>query len=179
MKGPVSRTLPALPRQGVLVNRYRGLQVRVGRTRWGSWLIVHILSPLDRLIYRLSGGRASATGPLVFPTLLLTTTGRKSGKPRTRPVLYLRDGNCLIICAGNTAPGGAQWPKNLAANPRARVQLGRRVFNILARPADADETTRYWSQLAALYPPYATYQQRNATPPRVFVLERINEVVES
>src|SRR5438067_408875 len=118
---------------------YRDLLLRVGQTRWGSWCIQHVVSPLDRTLYRLSGGRLLATGAMVFPTLLLTTTGNKSGRAITLPLLYLREGERLIIGTGNTGRGGSQWPANLAANPEARVQLGPRTACCRARPATPDE----------------------------------------
>src|SRR5438067_1719207 len=114
---------------------YRDLLVRVGQTRWGSWSIQHVVSRIDRVLYRLSGGRLLATGAMIFPTLLLTTTGRKSGRAITLPLLYLRDGERLIIGTGNTGPGGSQWPANLAANPEARVQIGRQMTRCRARRA--------------------------------------------
>ncbi len=60
-----------------------------------------MLSRLDRRLYRLSGGRISVAGPPLFSWLLLTTTGRKSGQPRTTPVVYIRDGDLLVVTSEN------------------------------------------------------------------------------
>jgi hypothetical protein len=74
-----------------------------GATRLGVWTIKHLVTPLDRWLYRRTGGNFLSTGKPAGPILLLTTTGRRSGLPRTTPVFYLRDGDRLIIC--NTNPG--------------------------------------------------------------------------
>jgi deazaflavin-dependent oxidoreductase (nitroreductase family) len=153
------------------MDMYRSLLVRAGHTRLGSWLVSHVLTRIDRRLYRWSGGRVLVTGPVVFPTLLLTTTGRRSGRPRTVPVLYLRDGERIVIGTGNTAPGGAQWPRNLSAHPEACVQVGRATLSCRARPATADEMAHYWPALVALYPPYASYERRSGVAAKVFVLE--------
>jgi hypothetical protein len=73
----------------------------LGETRLGVWTIKHLLSPLDRRIYRLTGGRRVSTGRPLGPILLLTTTGRRTGKEHTTPVFYLRDGERLVICNAN------------------------------------------------------------------------------
>jgi hypothetical protein len=79
----------------------RGVAQRLGGTRLGVIAIGRIASPLQRKLYRRTGGRLSLTGRA--PVLLLTTTGRRSGKARTVPLLYIRDGDRLVIC--NVNPG--------------------------------------------------------------------------
>jgi deazaflavin-dependent oxidoreductase (nitroreductase family) len=96
---------------------------------------------LQRSLYRHSGGRLSLTGRA--PVLLLTTTGRRTGKDRTVPLLYVRDGDALAIC--NVNPGRERpnpWTLNLRASPLARVQLGPDVFAVRAREATGDELER-------------------------------------
>lgn len=75
--------------------RLLGFVQQLGRTRAGVRTIGRILSPLQRELYRRSGGWLSLTGGA--PVLLLTTTGRRTGKPRTVPLLYLSDGDRLVI----------------------------------------------------------------------------------
>ena len=79
----------------------RGLVQRLGGTRLGVFAIGRIVSPLQRELYRRTGGRLSLTGRA--PVLLLTTTGRRTGKARTVPLLYIGDGDRLVIC--NVNPG--------------------------------------------------------------------------
>ena len=76
---------------------------RLGATRLGTWVIKHIVSPLDRWLYQATLGRRVAMGRPLGPLLLLTTTGRRSGKERTTPVFYPRDGERLVVC--NVNPG--------------------------------------------------------------------------
>jgi F420H(2)-dependent quinone reductase len=103
--------------------------------------------------------------------LLLTTTGRRTGKARTVPLLYLRDGDRLIIC--NVNPGFERtnpWVLNLRAQPRVRVQIGRGTTSMTARPASADELDRYWPHLTKVWPAYQAFYD-NGGKRSVFVLE--------
>lgn len=83
----------------VIRKAVRGVAQRLGGTRLGVLVIGRVVSPLQRRLYRSSGGRLSLTGRA--PVLLLTTTGRRSGKARTVPLLYLRDGDRVVICNVN------------------------------------------------------------------------------
>ena len=110
---------------------------------------------------------------MLFPTLLLTTTGRRSGKPRTTPVIYHRDGSRLVVSSENFGQRRpAAWPLNLLADPHATVQLGAASQPFTARPAAADEIDRYWPELLALWPAHATYQRRSGAR-HMFVLEPV------
>lgn len=120
----------------------RGLAQRLGGTRLGVLAVGRIVSPLQRQLYRRTGGRLSLTGRA--PVLLLTTTGRRTGKARTVPLLYLRDGDHLVIC--NVNPGFERpnpWVLNLRAQPHAQVQIGRGTPSMTACPASDDELDRY------------------------------------
>lgn len=147
----------------------RGLAQRVGGTRLGVLAIGWVVSPLQRSLYRGTGGRFSLTGRA--PVLLLTTTGRRSGKARTVPLFYLRDGDRLVIC--NVNPGFERpnpWTLNLRAQPRAQVQIGRGPATVRARAASEDELDRYWPQLAQLWPAYQAFSDKGGNR-SVFVLE--------
>jgi F420H(2)-dependent quinone reductase len=101
---------------------------RLGGTPLGVWAIKHVVTPLLRWIYRMSDGQRLSSGGLVGPILLLTTTGRRTGKERTTPLLYLRECQRLIIC--NVNPGFERpnpWTLNLRARPVVRVQIGREI----------------------------------------------------
>lgn len=107
------------------------------------------------------------------PVLLLTTIGRKSGLPRTTPLMYLADGAHIILVASN---GGAEkhplWWRNLLANPHAEVQIGREQVRMTARQATSEEHAQLWPRLVAMYGPYADYQKRTSREIPVVVLER-------
>jgi F420H(2)-dependent quinone reductase len=147
----------------------RGFAQRLGGTRVGVVAIGWVVSPLQRRLYRRTGGRLSLTGRA--PVLLLTTTGRRTGKARTVPLLYLRDGDRVVIC--NVNPGFERpnpWVLNLRAQPRAQVQIGRHTIPVRARPASGTELDRYWPRLARLWPAYQAFYDRGGTR-SVFVLE--------
>ena len=95
----------------------------VGRRRWFGVFVRAVGARADRALYRISGGRLAPTAT-VAPVLLLTTTGRRSGKARTTPVIYVRDGTDYVVSSedvGQARP--AAWPLNLDADPRATVGL--------------------------------------------------------
>jgi deazaflavin-dependent oxidoreductase (nitroreductase family) len=126
---------------------------------------------LDRWLYERTNGRLAITGPPLFPVLLLTTIGRRSGQPRTTPVIYVRDGERLAVSCeqtGQQRPAG--WPLNLQADPRATVRLAGESAAYRGRPADAAELERYWPALLDAWPAHATYRERSGVR-HVFVLE--------
>ena len=98
-----------------------------------------------------------------MPVLLLTTTGRRSGKQRTTPLTFLRDGADLVLIASN---GGADqppdWWRNLEHNPHAVVRIGRARSTVTARTVSAEERERLWPVVTAAYSGYAKYQQRTS-----------------
>ncbi len=111
-------------------------------------------------LYRLLGGRlVGRIGKA--PVLLLTTTGRKSGRRRTIPLLYLKDSVDLVVVASN---GGADrhpaWYLNLQANGAAEVQTGSERRAVVARTASPEEHARFWPALVGLYAGYAKYAER-------------------
>jgi len=153
---------------GVAGKAFRGFAQRLGATRMGVLAIGWIVSPLQRELYRRTGGRLSLTGRA--PVLLLTTTGRRSGKARTVPLLYIRDGDRLIIC--NVNPGFERpnpWILNLRAGPHAQVQIGRTTTRVRARPASGRELDRYWPQLTKMWPAYQAFYDKGGNR-SVFVL---------
>lgn len=116
-------------------------------------------------VYRRTNGILGAR-LLWFPAALVTTTGRKSGQPRTTATLYLSDGERVVLPAsyGGRASNPA-WYLNLKANPKVRVQVRDLVRDMTARDATDDERRLYWRQLTRIYPPYKGYQ--DATDRRI------------
>jgi deazaflavin-dependent oxidoreductase (nitroreductase family) len=128
------------------------------------------LSKTHLVVYRLSRGRflSRVAG---MPVLLLTTTGRRSGKPRTTPLTFFRDGADLVAIASN---GGADrppdWSLNLQQNPRAIVEIGTEELTVQARTASAEERERLWVGITATYSGYARYQNKTARQIPVLIL---------
>jgi F420H(2)-dependent quinone reductase len=150
-----------------------GLLRRLGGTFLGVWLIKYLLSPLDRRLYRWTGGQGIALGRPLAPRLLLTTIGRHTGQERMVPVFYLREGERLIIC--NVTPGFERpnpWTLNLRAHPLARVQVGSVQGTYQAREATEAEVGRYWPRLVRIWPAYQTHFDRGGQR-SIFILEPV------
>jgi deazaflavin-dependent oxidoreductase (nitroreductase family) len=107
------------------------------------------------------------------PCLLLTTTGRKSGKLLTLPLIYGRDGDRVVIVASRGgAPDHPAWYKNLAAQPRVRLQVAAEKFAATARTAAGEERARLWGLMTKIWPAYDEYQAKTTREIPVVVLER-------
>jgi deazaflavin-dependent oxidoreductase (nitroreductase family) len=135
--------------------------------------IIKAMSRLNTWAYRATGGKLGGKFMRGAPVLLLTTTGRKSGAPRVAPLIYLRDGERLVLVASK---GGMDhhplWYRNLVANPEVEVQLGRAVTPMRARTADDSERDALWPRLLEVYRDYADYQARTQRKIPVVILEK-------
>jgi F420H(2)-dependent quinone reductase len=134
-------------------------------------LSFRILGGLHRRIYRLTGGKVG--GRIAnMPVLLLTTTGRKSGRPRTQPLAYTRAGEgYAVIASKGGAPHHPLWYLNLRANPLAEVTVGRATEKVRAREAEGEERDQLWRQLADVYSGYDKYARKTSRRIPVIVLE--------
>ena len=125
---------------------------------------------LDRFLIRRSGGRV-ASRLYGLPVLLLTTTGAKSGQPRTTPLLYVRDGDDFVVTGTNFGqPAHPAWTRNLLASPAAAAEIGPERITVTGELADQATFDRLWPRLLAVYPGYADYLRRRSQPPRMFRL---------
>lgn len=105
------------------------------------------------------------------PTLLLTTTGRKSGEPRTSALIFGRDGaDYLVIASMGGAPQHPLWYTNLLADPHAEIQVKAEHLSVVARTASEEEKPRLWKIMTDLWPNYDVYQTRTERPIPVVVL---------
>ncbi|MBW4719043.1 nitroreductase family deazaflavin-dependent oxidoreductase [Saccharothrix obliqua] len=106
-------------------------------------------------------------------TLLLTTTGRKSGQPRRTPLIYRTYGDAFVVVASN---GGARdhpaWYKNLLADPRAWVRVVAEDFAVTARTAEGGERAKLWRLMNEVWPDYENYQRKTDREIPVVVLDR-------
>jgi deazaflavin-dependent oxidoreductase (nitroreductase family) len=106
------------------------------------------------------------------PVLLLTTTGRKTGAPRTVPVLYLRRGDGFVLVASKAGHDEHPlWFTNLEKTPEALVEVRREKHPVRARVATEEERAALWPELVKMYPAYADYEKRTERRIPVVILE--------
>ena len=131
---------------------------------------VNAFTHANVMLYRRSGGRLGNTVKGA-PVLLLDHVGRKSGRARTAPVLYMRDGEDLVVVASR---GGSDampaWWLNLQANPTTTVQIGTERRRVAVREANAEEKAELWPRLVEMYGDYEIYQRRTEREIPVVIL---------
>lgn len=111
---------------------------------------------------------------LKVPSLLLTTTGRKSGEKFIFPLYYAQVGNSYVIVASKGgAPEHPGWYKNLSANPEVEVQVATKKFKAHARTASGEERAKLWQEALKVWPPYADYEKKTDREIPVVVLDPI------
>jgi deazaflavin-dependent oxidoreductase (nitroreductase family) len=117
-------------------------------------------------VYRKTNGRVGATWlGKEAPICLLTTTGRRSGMAHTVPVIFLADGNSLVVVGSQgSVSTDPDWYLNLVANPRVTVDIEGDAQAMVARTATADEKAVLWPRLVAMYPKYDAQQERTERP---------------
>jgi len=144
------------------------------------------LSGPARLALKLGSGVHSgvyrATGGKLFgrmgksPILLLNTVGRKTGKKRTSPLLYVMDGEDFVIIASKGgAPSHPAWYLNLKANPDASAEVGDREVRVRAHEADPEEKARLWQKMVEMYPTYDDYQTKTKRKIPLLVLRPMEQ----
>jgi F420H(2)-dependent quinone reductase len=135
-------------------------------------LVLLIARTLHGGLYRLSGGRIGAH-VAGLPVLLLTTTGRKTGKPRTVPLGYLEWGDALVVIGSRGgAPRHPDWYLNLEVHPTVEVRIGREHRRLWARRATTEEAGRLWPEVLARAPGYGRYRAKTSREIPLVLLER-------
>lgn len=139
---------------------YEQMVERVASSRAGAWMFVHVLSPVDRRLLPLTGGRISLTHGA--PVGILETVGARTGRRRLAPLLYLAEGETLVVVASN---GGSArdpgWLHNVRVRPVVRFlsrERGWRAYR--ARVATGAERARRWALVTDFYAGYGVYQDR-------------------
>lgn len=147
-----------------------GAPMRLARRT--MWRFFNELTHVHTLSYRLSGGLVGSRIPGGPPMLLLDHVGAKSGKKRTTPLVYLEDGEWIVIVASKGgSPRNPSWFHNLRANPETNVQVGSRRIPVTARVAAAGERSRLWPEVTGLYRGYEAYQRRTSREIPLVILE--------
>ena len=140
-----------------------------GTPAFRAWTAI---TTLNTWMYRISGGRIGGSFDGA-PVLLLHHVGRKSGERRVAPLLYLPDGDDLVIVASyGGAPKHPAWFHNLVATPETEIELGRERRAVTAQVATSEERARLWPELLKLYPAYGTYQDRTEREIPLVLLRR-------
>jgi deazaflavin-dependent oxidoreductase (nitroreductase family) len=129
-----------------------------------SWLYARTLHHIDRVVYRLTRGRATFTSWITgLPVVMLTTTGARTGQPRTLPVLGIPVDDRLVVIASNYGqyhnPG---WYHNLRANPRASVIFEGSSRDVVARELSGEDRERWYARGIEIYPGWVYYRKRAA-----------------
>ena len=133
---------------------------RFAQSKQGSWFYINVAMRVDRVLLPLSRGRMSiSVGQQVG---MLESVGAKSGEVRRTPLLFIRDGNQVILIASmGGAPRHPSWLHNIRANPRVRfLGPGGTTGDYVAREAEGDERAGLWDEAVDYYAGYATYKVR-------------------
>jgi F420H(2)-dependent quinone reductase len=140
--------------------------------------IIKTMASTNVWLYRRTGGRIGGTWRIgagrrkPVPICLLEHRGRKTGKLRTTPLVYLEDGERIVVVASQAGrPEHPMWYRNLLADPHVTVQAGRRRRPMVARVAEPDERAALWPRLLDLYADYDSYQSWTDRVIPVIVLE--------
>lgn len=128
----------------------------------------------NRIIQEFRTNKGKVGGPFQgAPMLLLTTRGAKSGREHTTPVMYLPDGDRMVVFASmGGAPKNPAWYHNLVANPKVRVEANGETFDAMATVARGEERDQLFARQSKAYPQFAEYQQKTKRKIPVVILKR-------
>lgn len=142
----------------------------IAGSKAGAWFFVHPAHRIDKVLMPLTKGRLRMS--IGKPTLLLHTTGAKSGEPRTAPVLFLRDGDYIVVIASNGGnPKHPSWYHNLRAHPRCEATINGRRAAYTARRSEGTERARLWDLGISIYEGWNDYDARTSRNIPIMVLE--------
>jgi deazaflavin-dependent oxidoreductase (nitroreductase family) len=148
--------------------------------------IIKWMSTANTWIYRKTNGRLGKTwrvGSALrrgVPICLVTTTGAQSGQPRTVPLVYMRNGDRVVLVASQGGlPKNPMWYGNVVKNPKVEVQFGREKRRMVARTANSDERAALWPRLVDMYADFANYQSWTDREIPVVICEPTSEEASS
>jgi deazaflavin-dependent oxidoreductase (nitroreductase family) len=152
----------------------RRLVRRIAATAPGSWILARTLHHVDRVVYRASRGRTTLAAVLSgLPVVMLTTTGARSGRRISSPLLGMPEGGGIVIVGSNFGrahhPG---WVHNLRADPHARIEIGGTAQDVVAEEVVGSERDRLLALATEIYPGFPAYVRR-AAPRHIRVMRLI------
>jgi deazaflavin-dependent oxidoreductase (nitroreductase family) len=149
--------------------------VRLSTNPVATWLIKHVASRLDPVLFKATGGRLTSFGPPTMPMLTLTTVGRKSGRPRSVQLACILDrGDPLIVASAMGQERHPAWRYNLEANPEVQVQMRGEAFTARAQVLTDAEKEAVWGEIRSAIPQIKVYETRTDRNIRVFRLARVD-----
>ncbi|HEY2042974.1 MAG TPA: nitroreductase family deazaflavin-dependent oxidoreductase [Jatrophihabitans sp.] len=155
-----------------MASRYQALVRKAGHQKWFA-RAGRAVVPVDRWVHHATGGRFTLLSTKVIPQLLLTTTGRRSGRARTVPLLYTEhDGGYVVVASNWGQRHHPAWSANLLANPRADLLVGGRTFPVTATLVEGADRDALWQAVTRTWPAYDTYAARSGRDLRVFLLSQ-------
>ena len=153
------------------------LLVRITTSRVFTWIIVHIASRVDPVLFKATNGRWTLFGPTAFPMLTITMVGRKSGKTRTAHLATIEDnGDQLIVASAMGQERHPGWRYNLEANPNVEVQLEGESYTAAATALSDEEKEKVWPKILESVPQIRVYETRTPRNIRVFRLRRMETI---
>lgn len=144
-------------------NPYYRFMRNFAATRPVSWLFARTLHHVDRPVFRLTRGRHTfASFVSGLPVVMLTTTGARSGKRRTLPLLGFPDGEKMVVIASNYGQlHHPSWYHNLLAHPEAEIDVEGTTWRVMARETQGEERRRLWQRGLEVYPGWSGYERRS------------------
>ncbi len=148
--------------------------VRLSTHPVATWLIKHVASPLDPLIFKATNGRFTSMGPPAMPMLAMTAIGRHSGQPRAVQLACVEhDGDYLVVASAMGQQRHPAWRYNLEANPQVQVQMRGERFAARAEVLTELEKAAVWDEVRRAIPQMNVYEKRTDRNIRVFRLRRV------
>ncbi len=153
-------------------NSFRRVARVFGAWKPVTWVLARTLHRLDAAVYRVTSGRATFASWLTgMPIVMLSTTGARSGRQHTCPLVGLPNGDQLVLIASNYGrASNPAWYYNLRANPRATIVFEGVTREVVARELEGEERDRHYERGIEIYPGWTAYRER-AAHRRIPVLE--------
>lgn len=157
-----------------VVDVVRSVIAPLSRTRSFRRFGPRIMPPIERFVDRVTGGRVQASAVLV-PSLILHTTGAKTGAARDAPLMYTPDGHGRAIVAGSNFAGGRHpaWSENLLAHPDAEITVRKRRMPVRATLIPEEERDATWDLIQRQWPGYRQYERESGRVVRLFRLQPV------